>query len=107
MPTGQTEKELDKLHKIIIDKVTADGFNSNYDATCLFPPDLRRHGPNDKIIIEVDEFSDLGQTPEARQRLAELLGTTVYRHCKNTQVICFVDNFNPAGGFHNSSVPSC
>lgn len=106
LPANQKQKDLNRLHRKIVEAVTSIselGLKDETDMTNLFVPDLMEYGLGKEIIVEISGlFEKPERTPEVLQRLAENVGSAVKRLYPDAKVECFVSTFNPTQGFWTS-----
>lgn len=103
LPANQTEEDLNRLHKAIVEAVVSVselGLKSENDMTCLFVPDLMSYGLGEEVIVEISGLYDKPErTDEVRHKLAESVGRSVKELYLDARVECFVSVFNPKQGF--------
>lgn len=103
LPAGQTEEDLNRLHKAIVKAVVSVselGLTNENEMTCLFVPDLMAYGLGEEIIIEVTGLYDKPERTESvKQHLAEVIGKSVKALYSKAKVECFISTFDPRQGF--------
>jgi len=109
LPLGQSEDDLNRLHRRIVQSVVSVselGLRDEKDITCLFPSDLMKYGLREDVIIEIGGlFEKPERTQEVRQRLAKKVGEGVKELFPAAKVECFISTTNPANGFWTSDSP--
>lgn len=94
LPPGQTEGNLNRLHREIVAAVLTVqelGFEDENGMICLFPPDLMFYGLGSEISIEITRLSLLGKPGrmgEICQRLARIVGSKVKELYPDARVEC-------------------
>jgi hypothetical protein len=103
LPAGQTEEQLNRLHKAIVKSVVSIselGLNGEEDMTCLFVPDLMSYGLGEEIIVEIGGlYGKPERTEKVKQSLAKSVGVSVKELYPSAKVECFVSSFDPKQGF--------
>lgn len=106
LPSGQTENDLNRLHKSIVYAVLCVpelGLKGENDMTCLFPPDLMQYGLGEEVIVEIGWlFEKPERTPEVCQRLTQNVGEAVKRLYPKAKVECGLSTIIPSQGFWTS-----
>lgn len=106
LPAGQTEENLNRLHKAIVKavvSVTELGLKNENEMTCLFVPDLMSYGLGDEVIVEIGSLYDKPErTEDVRNNLAKNVGRSVKNLYPKARVECFISTFNPKQGFWTS-----
>ncbi|KKS65765.1 MAG: hypothetical protein UV34_C0009G0036 [Parcubacteria group bacterium GW2011_GWB1_42_6] len=106
LPSGQSEDDLNRLHKKIVEAVVSVsqlGLRDQNDMTCLFPPDLMKYGLGEEIIVEIGGlFKKPERTRDVLQCLAKKVGEGIKELYPEAKVECFVSIIDLENGFWTS-----
>jgi hypothetical protein len=98
LPAGQTEEDLNTLHKTIVKAVVGVeelGLKDETNMTNLFPPDQMQYGLGSEIVVEVSGlFAKPERTFAIKQLLASSLGRAINDLYPDAKVEVFVSTFN-------------
>ena len=102
LPSGQSENDLNHLHKAIVKAVVSVSelcLRDENDMMCLFPADLMKYGLGEEIIIEIDGLPDVPRRNlTVCEKLAKCVGESVSDIYPKAKIECSAKEFNPSNG---------